>query len=64
VVGGLPLKATPGVVVCVLEEADLVGLSGTAEPLCDPRLNADQARLGAAAWPGRPAKRIPLLDKE
>ncbi|WP_408629918.1 3-deoxy-7-phosphoheptulonate synthase [Amycolatopsis aidingensis] len=53
VTGGLHLEATPeDVVECVLDEMELAELPESTEPLCDPRLNADQARLVATAWPG------------
>ncbi|MFE3780097.1 3-deoxy-7-phosphoheptulonate synthase [Amycolatopsis sp. NPDC059090] len=53
VAGGLHLEATPDdVVECVLQEEELAGLPAGTEPLCDPRLNPDQARLVASAWPG------------
>ncbi|MFD9888177.1 3-deoxy-7-phosphoheptulonate synthase [Amycolatopsis sp. NPDC059027] len=53
VAGGLHLEATPeDVVECVLDETELAELPAGTEPLCDPRLNADQARLVATAWPG------------
>ncbi|EFL11562.1 3-deoxy-7-phosphoheptulonate synthase [Streptomyces sp. AA4] len=53
VAGGLHLEATPDEVVeCVLQEEELAGLPAGTEPLCDPRLNPDQARLVASAWPG------------
>ncbi|WP_409462163.1 3-deoxy-7-phosphoheptulonate synthase [Amycolatopsis sp. GA6-003] len=51
--GGLHLEATPDEVVeCVLQEEELAGLPDGTEPLCDPRLNPDQASLVVSAWPG------------
>ncbi|WP_024805881.1 3-deoxy-7-phosphoheptulonate synthase [Nocardia sp. BMG51109] len=47
--GGLHLEATPEQVrECVFDESEIGGVCG--EPMCDPRLNTEQAVAVAEAW--------------
>ncbi|MDX6758018.1 MULTISPECIES: 3-deoxy-7-phosphoheptulonate synthase [Streptomyces] len=49
--GGLHLEATADdVLECVADAAGIAGLEGRARPLCDPRLNLEQALTAVSAW--------------
>ncbi|MFJ4865431.1 MULTISPECIES: 3-deoxy-7-phosphoheptulonate synthase [unclassified Streptomyces] len=49
--GGLHLEATPDrVLECVLDAEGMSGLAGRSRPLCDPRLNVEQALDVVSAW--------------
>ncbi|MFG2994500.1 3-deoxy-7-phosphoheptulonate synthase [Streptomyces sp. NPDC048257] len=51
--GGLHLEATPDEVLeCVADSGGTGGLAGRAAPLCDPRLNVEQALEVVSAWRG------------
>ncbi|MFB7175472.1 3-deoxy-7-phosphoheptulonate synthase [Streptomyces sp. NPDC056254] len=51
IAGGLHLEATPeDVLECVAGAGSIAGLDGRARPLCDPRLNQEQAASVVAAW--------------
>ncbi|MFF3672520.1 3-deoxy-7-phosphoheptulonate synthase [Streptomyces sp. NPDC002120] len=51
VAGGLHLEATPDEVLeCVADADGVTGLAGRPEPLCDPRLNLEQALTAVSAW--------------
>ncbi|WP_078628243.1 3-deoxy-7-phosphoheptulonate synthase [Streptomyces sp. NRRL F-2664] len=49
--GGLHLEATPDdVLECVADAGGIGGLDGRPGPLCDPRLNLEQALTAVSAW--------------
>ncbi|MFB6693951.1 3-deoxy-7-phosphoheptulonate synthase [Streptomyces virginiae] len=49
--GGLHLEATPDEVLeCVADADGIAGLDGRPRPLCDPRLNLEQAATAVSAW--------------
>ncbi|MEU4357192.1 3-deoxy-7-phosphoheptulonate synthase [Streptomyces virginiae] len=49
--GGLHLEATPDdVLECVADTDGVAGLDGRPRPLCDPRLNLEQAAAVVSAW--------------